>query len=163
MKITKDTVVTFHYRLSKGEQELENSHDGDPMAYLHGHKNIIAGLEEEMLGHESGDAFSVTIPPEKAYGLRKENTLQRVPIKHLHNGQKLKNKLKPGMVVHINTDQGTRQATVVKSGRSVVDVDTNHPLAGASLTFDINIESVREATPEEIAHGHAHGVGGHHH
>lgn len=163
MKITLDTVATFHYRLLNGEQELENSHAGDPMAYLHGHKNIIAGLEEQMEGRSIHDEFTVTIPPEKAYGLRKENAFQRVPIKHLHNAKKLKNKLKPGMIVHINTDDGAKQATVIKAGRFNVDVDTNHPLAGASLTFEIKIESIREASAEEIVHGHAHGVGGHHH
>lgn len=163
MKVSSGTVATFHYRLLNGDQELENSHGGDPMAYLHGHKNIMVGLEEAMEGRAEGDEFSVTIAPEKAYGLHKENSVQRVPMKHLHNAQKLKNKVKPGMIVHINTEQGAKQATVIKAGRSVVDVDTNHPLAGATLTFEIKIENLREASAEEIAHGHAHGVGGHHH
>lgn len=163
MKISPNTVATFHYRLLNGEQELENSYISNPMAYLHGHKNIIAGLEEQMAGRAPGDEFTVTVEPEKAYGLRKPDSQQRVPIKHLHNAKVIKNKLKPGMIVQINTDQGARQATVMKAGRSVVDVDTNHPLAGVTLTFEIKIETVREATPEEIAHGHAHGLGGHHH
>ncbi len=163
MNITKNTVATFHYRLLNGDKELESSHGDDPMAYLHGYNNIIAGLEEAMEGRSAGEEFTVTIPPEKAYGLRKEESVQRVPIKHLNNAKKLKGKIKPGMIVHINTEKGAKQATVVKAGRSVVDVDTNHPLAGAHLTFEINIDSVREGSAEEIAHGHAHGVGGHHH
>ncbi|MFT6388081.1 MAG: FKBP-type peptidyl-prolyl cis-trans isomerase SlyD [Cellvibrionaceae bacterium] len=163
MKITAGTVTTFHYRLLKDDQELENSIIGEPMAYLHGHKNIIAGLEEAMEGREANDEFTVIVPPEKAYGLRKDNSVQRVPVKHLHNAKKLKSKLKPGMIVHINTEDGAKQARVIKVGRSVVDVDTNHPLAGATLTFEVKIESVREASAEEITHGHAHGVGGHHH
>lgn len=163
MNITKNTVATFHYRLLNGDKELESSHGDDPMAYLHGYNNIIAGLEETMEGRSAGEEFTVTIPPEKAYGLRKEESVQRVPIKHLNNAKKLKGKIKPGMIVHINTEKGAKQATVVKAGRSVVDVDTNHPLAGAHLTFEINIDSVREGSAEEIAHGHAHGVGGHHH
>ncbi len=163
MKITSGTVVNFHYRLSNGEQELENSHGGDPMAYLHGHNNIIPGLEAEMSGKEVGDAFTVTIQAEQAYGLRRDDAVQRVPIKHLHNSAKLKNKLKPGMLVHINTNDGAKQATVVKAGRFNVDVDTNHPLAGIALTFEVKVEAVREATAEEVSHGHAHGVGGHHH
>ena len=72
-------------------------------------------------------------------------------------------KIKAGDVVTINTDDGGKQAVVVKAGKFNVDVDTNHPLAGKTLTFDIQIESIREATEEELAHGHAHGVGGHHH
>lgn len=163
MKITSGTVVTFHYRLLNGEQELENSHIGDPMAYLHGHNNIIAGLEAEMSGKEAGAEFTAVVPPEQAYGLRKEDAVQRVPIKHLHNGAKLKNKLKAGMIVHVNTSNGAKQATVIKAGRFNVDIDTNHPLAGITLTFEVKIENVREATAEEISHRHAHGVGGHHH
>jgi FKBP-type peptidyl-prolyl cis-trans isomerase SlyD len=163
MKITSGTVTTFHYRLLKDDQELENSSLDEPMVYLHGHKNIISGLEEAMEGREANDEFTVTIPPENAYGFRKDNAVQRVPIKHLHNAKKLKNKLRPGMLVDINTEQGPKQARVVKVGSSVVDVDTDHPLAGATLTFEVKIESIREASADEIAHGHAHGVGGHHH
>lgn len=163
MKITSGTVVNFHYRLLNGEQELENSHGGDSVAYLHGHNNIIMGLEAEMSGKEAGDEFTATIAPEQAYGLRRDNAVQRVPIKHLHNADKLKNNLKPGMLVHVNTNDGAKQATVVKAGRFNVDLDTNHPLAGITLTFEVKIEAVREATAEEIAHGHAHGVGGHQH
>lgn len=163
MKISSGTVTTFHYRLLKDDQELENSAMGEPMAYLHGHKNIIGGLEEAMEGREVNDEFTVTVPPEKAYGFRTDNSVQRVPIKHLHNAKKIKNKLKPGMLVHINTEQGDKQARVIKVGRSVVDVDTDHPLAGATLTFEVKVESIREASAEEIAHGHAHGAGGHHH
>ncbi|WP_369821112.1 peptidylprolyl isomerase, partial [Oleiphilus sp. HI0067] len=89
--------------------------------------------------------------------------VQRVLIKHLMGDKKQLARLKPGMTVGINTEQGARQATVVKAGKFNVDVDTNHPLAGKDLTFDIEIISIREATKEEISHGHAHGVGGHHH
>lgn len=163
MKINRDTVATFHYRLFDGDKALENSHGDEPMAYLHGHNNIMAGLEEAMLDKEEGNEFSVTIPAEKAYGLRKANSVQRVPIKHLHNAKQLKNKMKPGMVVHINTESGAKQVVVVKVGRFNVDVDTNHPLAGKELRFEIKIESVRVASDEEKAHGHAHGVGGHQH
>ncbi len=163
MKITSGSVVTFHYRLSNGDSELENSQGGDPMAYLHGHGNIISGLEAALNGKEAGEEFSVTVPPEEGYGLRKEDAVQRVPIKHLHDANKIKNKLKPGMLVNVNTQEGAKQATVVKAGRFNVDLDTNHPLAGLTLTFDLTIESVREATAEEISHGHAHGIGGHQH
>lgn len=164
MQINKDLVATFHYRLSKPEgEELESSKGGEPMAYLHGHGNIIKGLEDAMLGKEAGDVFSVTLAPKDAYGERVEDAIQRVPLKHLHGSKKELAQIKAGDVVAINTDQGARQVVVVKAGKFNVDVDTNHPLAGQSLVFDVEIESVREATQEEISHGHAHGVGGHHH
>jgi len=153
MKITTGTVVTFHYRLLNGDKELENSEGGDPTAYLHGYNNMIVGVEEAMEGREAKEEFTVTCEPVKAYGLRQENSIQRVPVKHLMNAKNLKGKIRPGLIVHINTDKGVKQAKVVKAGRTVVDVDTNHPLAGVTLTFEIKIESVREATNEEVVRG----------
>ena len=163
MKIEDKKVVQFHYRLrdEKAEKELESSFGGEPSAYLHGAKNIIRGLEEAMLGREVGDVFSASVPAAKAYGARNEESQQRVPIKHLM--VKKNAKLKPGMIVNIQTDQGAKQATVIKSGKFNVDVDTNHPLAGKQLGFDVEILDIRDASDEEVAHGHAHGVGGHHH
>ncbi len=163
MKISKDSVVSFHYRLwdSSGESavELESSYAGEASLYLHGYGNILPALEEAMLGREVGDVFSAQLSPEKAYGLRRENWEQRVPIKHLLGNKKPK----LGQIVHINTDQGQKQATVIKVGLKNVDVDANHPLAGKGIQFDIEILSIREATPSEIDHGHAHGPGGHQH
>jgi len=129
------------------------------MTFLFGHNNILPALETEFDGKKEGDQFQVTLPPEKAYGLRNEESIQRIPIKHLAT----KGKLQKGMAVKVNTDKGMRDVTVVKVGRFNVDVDTNHPLAGLTLTFDISIEEVRDAEAEELAHGHVHGVGGHHH
>lgn len=164
MAISKDDVVTFHYRLSNAEgQELESSYGGDPMAYLHGHQNIISGLENAMTEHSAGDVFTVTVAAAEAYGPRQEGATQRVPIKHLVGDKKSLARLRPGDIATMNTEQGPRQVIVVKPGKFNIDVDTNHPLAGKDLTFDIEIQEVREATSEEIAHGHAHGVGGHHH
>lgn len=163
MKIEDKKVVQFHYVLRDEDAgvELENSNGGDPVAYLHGFNNIIRGLEKAMLGHEAGESFSVVVDAIDAYGLRNEENQQRVPIKHLM--VKKNAKLKPGMVVNIQTDQGARQATVIKAGKFNVDVDTNHPLAGKRLGFEISVVDVRDATADEIAHKHAHGVGGHHH
>lgn len=164
MQIAKDTVVTFHYRLSNSAgEELETSKGGDPMAYLHGHNNIIVGLEKAMEGKQAEDVFTATVDAKDGYGERVEDAVQRVPLKHLHGDKKQLARLKKGDVATINTDQGARQVIVVKAGKFNVDVDTNHPLAGQTLTFDIEVESVRAATEEEIAHGHAHGVGGHQH
>ena len=163
MSIAKNSVVQFHYRLSHEGQEIESSHGGDPMAYLHGHGNIISGLEAAMEGKEDGDTFTAEIKAADAYGPRHEDATQRIPLKHLMGDKKQNARLQPGMTVNINTEQGVRQATVIKAGKFNVDIDTNHPLAGKDLSFDIEIISTREATQEELAHGHAHGVGGHHH
>lgn len=160
MEVSKNCVVVFHYHLSKvGGDELETSRSGDPIAYLHGHKGIIAGLEEALTGRSAGDIFTIDIPAAKAYGERREDSQQRVPIKHILN----KGRLRPGMSVKINTSQGARDVTIIKVGKFNVDVDTNHPFAGQDLSFDVEIVEVRQATAEELSHGHAHGPGGHHH
>ena len=160
MQIEKDKVVYFHYTLTgeKGEA-FETSNGGQPMTYLHGHGNIMPALEAELEGKQEGDNFQVTLPPEKAYGLRNENATQRIPIKHLMQ----KTKLRAGMAVKVNTENGPRDVVITKVGKFNVDVDTNHPLAGMTLTFDIALEEIREAEAEELAHGHVHGPGGHHH
>ncbi|MGV6807795.1 MAG: FKBP-type peptidyl-prolyl cis-trans isomerase [bacterium] len=165
MRVASDTVVLFHYQLSDETGEtLENSRDGDPVACLIGHGNVIRGLETALIDRESGDIFSVSVPPEQGYGLRNENAKQRIPIKHLvENTQSKKGKFRPGMVASVQTDHGIRQVVIEKVGKFNVDVDTNHPLAGKNLQFDVEIVEVRDATPEEVDHGHAHGVGGHHH
>jgi FKBP-type peptidyl-prolyl cis-trans isomerase SlyD len=159
-------VIQFHYRLTDDKGEvIEDSNGGDPIAFLQGKGNIIPGLEKAISGKAEGDSFSVTIAPEDGYGQRTSSELQRVPIKHILGDadKKLKKTLKPGMVVSVETDQGPRHVTIVKLGKFNADVDTNHPLAGKTLTFDVTVVSVRAATQEEISHGHAHGVGGHHH
>lgn len=160
MEIKRNSVVSFHYQLHDSNGELlEDSHDGDPSLFLHGAGNIIPGLEKAMTGHAAGDTFSTTLPPEEAYGQIKPNQQQRIPAKYLkHEG-----KLKVGQAVRFSTDQGSRTATVVKIGKFNVDVDLNHPLAGHTLTFSIDVIAVREATTEEIEHRHAHGIGGHQH
>ncbi len=157
MKVKYNSVVKFHYRLrDETGAELEHSHDGEPNVYLHGHRGITPGLEEAITDKEEGDVFSVTLPPEKGFGVRQEGRQQRVPIKHLRG----KVKPKVGMVVSIQTDSGPRQAVVLKVGKFNVDVDTNHPLAGKTVTFDIEMVAVREATAEEVEHGHPHGDAG---
>ncbi len=164
MQISKDTVVTFHYHLfDESGKEIESSEGGDPVAYLHGHGNIIKGLEQAMLDHQAGDEFEATVAAKDGYGERQENAVQRVPIKHLHGDKKQLARVKPGQVVSINTEEGPRQVMVIKAGKFNVDVDLNHPLAGKTLTFKVKVDDVRAATEEEIAHGHAHGVGGHQH
>lgn len=160
MQVAKDKVVSFHYILKEDQgMELENSHGDDPVAYLHGYRNILPALEQELAGHKQGDKISVTLAPERAYGLRKEDAVTRVAKKHLLT----KGRVVAGMTVKVNASQGPRDAVVVKVGKFNVDVDSNHPMAGKTLNFEIEIIDIREATAEEKAHGHAHGVGGHHH
>lgn len=153
-------VVRFHYVLSDEQgSELERSADDAPMTYLHGANNIIAGLESALTGKAPGDEFDVTVAPEQGYGERDENMRQRISAKYLRHA----GKLRPGMQVPVQTDEGQRWVTVIKVGLKTVDVDANHPLAGKTLNFRITIAEVRDATEEEVAHGHAHGPGGHQH
>jgi len=157
MKIEKNKVVTFHYSLRDSEGTYTESTEGKPpAAYLHGYGGIVRGLEREMRGREAGAEFSVTVAPEDAFGQHNPEAVQRVPVKHLIRP----GKLEVGRAVAVNTRQGTAQGIIRKVGRFNVDVDFNHPMSGRTLIFDVRIEDVRDATPEEIAHRHVHGPGG---
>jgi FKBP-type peptidyl-prolyl cis-trans isomerase SlyD len=159
MKIEKNRVVRFHYTVSEvGGAELESSHAREPMAFLYGHGGILPGLESAFEGKSAGDRFEATVTPEQAYGERREGLTQRIPKKHFG-----KTRLAPGVAVMLQSNQGPRMVVVQKVGMSVVDVDLNHPMAGKTLQFAIEVVDVREAGEEEIAHGHAHGAGGHAH
>jgi FKBP-type peptidyl-prolyl cis-trans isomerase SlyD len=160
MIVEKDKVVTFHYSLKdENGEEMESSKEREPMTYLHGGNNIIVGLEKAMQGRETGDSFAVTVEPKEAYGVREGENVQRIPLKRLKN----LGKIKVGQILNLQTDQGPVQVTVLKLGRFNVDVDANHPLAGATLTFEVEITEVRDASEEEKEHGHVHGPGGHQH
>ena len=161
MKIKHNAIVSFHYRLRDAttQEELESSHTGNPSVYLHGRHAITPALEAAMTEKETGDTFSINLLPEDSFGIREEGRHQRVPIKHLMG--KIKPKI--GMSVSVQTDGGVRQGVVIKVGKFNVDLDANHPLAGKTVIFDVEIIDVREATQEEIDHGHAHGAGGHQH
>jgi FKBP-type peptidyl-prolyl cis-trans isomerase SlyD len=159
MKIEKDRVVSFHYTVSEqGQEPLESSEGRDPLVILVGHGNIIPGLENAMDGREAGDKFEVDVAAADAYGEKREGLSQRIPKKHFE-GQRLE----PGMQVILQTNFGPRAVTIQKVGMSVVDVDLNHPMAGKDLHFAIEVVDVREASAEELEHGHVHGEGGHHH
>jgi len=164
MQITKNSVVSFHYRLTDSDQTLiEDSHTSSPLVYLHGQEGIFPGLESALEGKSVGDKVSVTLPPEETYGPRIEDAIQRVSINHVVNKSKKKIKYKPGMAIQLNTKNGAQSVIVVKAGLKTLDVDINHPLAGKTLNFDVEIVNIREASEEEIAHKHVHGEGGHHH
>lgn len=161
MQAQVNKVVSFHYQMFDMEGQLvEQSDPHQPAVYLHGHNNMMAALESALEGKSVGDKLEVELEAKDAYGERKQMEPVRVPIKHLISAPK---KLKPGMMVKVNTDNGASAATVVKVGRFNVDLDTNHPLAGKKLRFDVEVVEVRDASSEEVAHGHVHGPGGHHH
>jgi FKBP-type peptidyl-prolyl cis-trans isomerase SlyD len=160
VEIEKNKVVTFHYSLTAEGDYTESSRSGDPASYLHGYGGIVRGLEREMRGRRAGDSFTVEVAPEDAFGERNPQIVQRVPRKRLIGASP---KLAPGHVVAVNTQQGRVQGIALKVGRFNVDVDFNHPMAGRRLKFEVDILDVRDASPEEIAHRHAHGPGGAHH
>jgi FKBP-type peptidyl-prolyl cis-trans isomerase SlyD len=158
--IADDKVVTFHYKLRDAEGSFTESSDAaSPVVYLHGRSNIVPGLETQMSGKKSGDKFTATVTPDQGYGERNPDAVQRVPVKHLAT----RGPYSVGQMVAVNTRDGLRQGQVVKVGHFNVDLDLNHPLAGKTLTFEIEVVGVRDATDEELAHGHAHGPEGHGH
>ena len=168
MIIARNAVVSFHYVLSTGEAddekvEAESSYAGEPTLYLHGASNIISGLEQALEGKTVGDTLVVSLPPEDAYGIHNPKNVQRVPMKHLILPGKSKQKPRAGMLAQLSTSEGKRSVTIVKAGRHSAEVDTNHPLAGKTVHFDIEVIDVRAASEEEVAHRHVHGPGGHQH
>src|SRR5690554_4795888 len=119
MQVQADKVVVFHYTVRDSEGAFSESSEGrEPMLYLHGHNNIVPGLEAEMAGKEPGAKFTATVPPELAYGVADPNARVRVPIKHLVRP----GKLEPGKMVTVNTQQGPRQARIAKVGHFNVDL-----------------------------------------
>ena len=160
MQVTQDSVVVMHYTLRNDAGEvLDSSDGGDPLAYLHGNGNLIAGLERELNGKQAGDKLSVRIAPEDAYGLMDETLIQKVP----RSAFGANTTIAVGMQFHADSNHGTRTVTVTKVGEDTITVDGNHPLAGQHLNFEVEITEVRSPTDEELQHGHVHGPGGHHH
>lgn len=158
--ITNDTVVQFHYTLTDSDGKVLDKSADEPLAYLHGHHNIIPGLEKALEGKQVGDKLTVTVQPEDAYGAYIEEAIQEVPRSNFQGVDNIES----GMQFQSQTDDGHVMLVTVKDVTDdTVVVDGNHPLAGVTLTFDVEITEVRTATADEIAHGHAHGVGGHHH
>jgi FKBP-type peptidyl-prolyl cis-trans isomerase SlyD len=160
MKVAENAVVVIDYTLKNNEGEIIDSSEGaGPLAYLHGFGNIIDGLEAALLGKSAGDQVTAKIAPENAYGERHEGMKQDVP-RELFAGV---DNIEVGMQFQSETDEGPVMVTVVDVTEETITVDGNHPLAGVELNFDVTIREVREASDEELAHGHVHGAGGHHH
>ena len=159
MHIEKRKVVTIEYTLTdESEEVLDTSKGQEPLTYLHGAGNIIPGLEAALEGKTEGDALKVKITPEEGYGDRDETLVQAVPRDRFPDGE-----LEVGMQFRADGPEGPRLVTIVEMDDKSVTVDANHPLAGVTLCFDVAVVAVRDATLEELTHGHVHGEGGHDH
>ena len=159
-KIQANKVVSLSYTLRDDSGEIiDQSKDGSPLLYLHGARNIVPGLEEQLEGVGEGESIKATVPPEKGYGPRIGES-QEVP----RNLFPADSEIAPGMQVVAHDDQG-RQIPFFITGITdeTVTVDPNHPLAGETLHFEVTVDSLRDASEEEIEHGHPHGPGGHQH
>lgn len=160
MEIRKDTIASIDYTLTDDAgQQLDTSQGAEPLAYLHGHQQIIPGLEAALEGKQTGDHFRADIAPADAYGVHEEAMVQQVPLSMFPKGQAIM----VGQEFRSQAGEHSHRVRVVAMDEKEVTVDGNHPLAGKTLHFDITVRDVRPATQEELAHGHAHGPGGHAH
>lgn len=160
MVIAKDKVVAIDYTLKdSGGQIIDQSEDGEPLSYLHGAGMIIEGLEAALEGKAANDELQVIVEPTEGYGEFDEGLRQQVPRSEFADIEDLA----VGMQFRVNADDGFMVVTVVDVNDEEVTVDGNHQLAGVTLHFDVKVREVRDATEEEIEHGHPHGPGGHEH
>ena len=160
MKAAHGMVVSMHYTLTDDSGEtLDSSHGGEPFNYLHGHSNIIPGLEKALEGAQAGFKSKVTVAPTEGYGEKNPEAIFEAPREHFPPEMKLE----VGSRVYADGPNGPITLTVVNLTETGAVLDANHPLAGKTLHFDVEITTVRSATQEELEHGHAHGEGGHQH
>ena len=160
MTITAGSVVLFDYTLTDDASEvIDSSHDGGALAYIHGEGQIVKGLERAMEGRCAGDSFKISVSPAEGYGLHDPSKIAVVSADQIEGGEELEE----GMQLEASNEAGEQIVVVSKIEGNNITLDGNHPLAGMTLHFDITIREVRAATSEEIAHGHVHGPGSHHH
>ena len=160
MEIAADRVVTIHYTLKNDQGAIiDSSAGGEPLAYIQGHGNLVAGLEKALEGKQDGATLAVVIAPQDGYGVHDAALIQRVPKRSLQGS----GEIKKGMQFQARTGDGMRLFTVTAIIGDMITLDGNHPLADQTLHFDVQIVGVRDATAEELEHGHVHGAGGHHH
>lgn len=152
MKIEKDKVVSVHYtgKFPESEEIFDTSKDREPMQFLVGHRNMIEGFEQELLGAEVGDNREFTLLPEQAYGHRNEDAIQEVPREQFPDD------LEVGMMFQAQSDQGPMQFSINEILEDTVKIDFNHPMAGKTLKFNVEVISIRDATEKEVEHGHHH-------
>ena len=155
MTITKDKVAAIHYTLTDDAGNVLDSSEGrDPLYYLHGANNLIPGMEEGLEGRSTGDHFQIDVAPEKGYGKHDPAMVEEVPRRAFAGEE-----IEVGMQFETNEGQ---MITVTSVGPDTVTVDANHPLADQNLHFDVEVVEIRDATPDELTHGHVHGPGGAH-
>ncbi|MCF8240868.1 MAG: peptidylprolyl isomerase [Melioribacteraceae bacterium] len=160
MDIQNEKVVSIHYKLTNNEGEVLDTSEGkDPLNYIQGKQNIIPGLEKALEGKTTGDKINVTVQPAEAYGEYREEMIQQIPRTAFGEIERIE----PGMQFQMNTQNGPVIVTVTKVEEENVTIDANHPLAGKELTFDVEVMEVRDASEEELSHGHVHGPDGHAH
>lgn len=159
MQIAKNKVVSFDYSLTNAAGNvIDSSQGGEPLVYLHGAENIIPGLEKALEGKASGDALKVTVAPAEAYGEYNKALTEIVPGSMFQGVENIE----AGMQFQAETSEGVQVVTIAKVDGDQVTIDGNHPLAGEHLSFDVTITDVREATEDELEHGHVHGEGCNH-
>lgn len=160
MEIGENKVVQMHYTLKDdGGKVLDTSDDQDPLTYMHAEGAIIPGLFKAITGKKVGEKVSVVVKPDEGYGDQDDSLVQKMPLESF----KGMDDLAVGVKVQAETDHGIQIATVTEIKEEEVTIDLNHPLAGVTLHFDVEIVDIRDATEEEVSHGHVHGPGGHHH
>ncbi len=149
-----NSVVSIHYTLTSDAGEVIDSSEGaEPLRYLHGAGNIIPGLERALVGKATGSSMQVSIAPEDGYGEPQPELVQQIPVSAFEGVDAIE----PGMAFQAEDAQGNARRVVVRSvDDDQVVIDGNHPLAGVQLNFDVQVVDVRDATPDEIAHGHVH-------
>lgn len=154
MKISNDCVVAIHYTLTDDNgATLDSSSGGEPLQYLHGARGLIPGLEQQLEGREAGHEFTASIQPEDAYGVQDAQLVQEVPLQALAEIENLT----VGMQLQSRAPDGNVQMLVVEAiGEESATLNANHPLAGQVLHFEVSVASVREASEEEVEHGHPH-------
>ncbi|SFB85150.1 FKBP-type peptidyl-prolyl cis-trans isomerase SlyD [Marinospirillum celere] len=153
MQVAANKVIGIHYTLTNDDgQVLDSSQGGNPLFYLHGHSNIIPGLESQLEGKQKGDEFDVVVKPKDGYGERNDELVQQVQREAFQGVEQIE----PGMQFQTQGPGGAMVVTVIEANDETVTIDANHPLAGVSLNFKGSIDSVREASEDEVQHGHAH-------
>lgn len=157
MQVATNKAVTIHYTLTNQTGDVvDSSRDGDPLAYIHGVGALVPGLEKELEGKTAGDSIAVTVQPDDGYGQKTPELIQSVPKEAFaFDGE-----IEVGMRFEAETDHGIELVEVIEVDEESVTIDANHPLAGETLNFDVNVVDVRNATDEELEHGHIHAEGG---
>jgi len=158
MEIRRNKVVALDYTLKDDAGQVLDKSGKTPLYYLHGHSNIISGLEEALEGRVAGDSFEITLPPEKGYGTRDPKLISSMPISRLPEGTKPMK----GQKYNIQMGNQMRTVTVTKVRVTDVEIDANHALVDKTLHFSVRVRQVRDASKVELEHRHAHSPGDHH-